>query len=498
MGLKTKRKQSPRLKSVPLELSKSGKIIKSIAKLLPHTFTSIMSSSSTARSTLSLRKRQPAKLANLAAKCSSAKRIAKPSSKLRPLMSSSIGRLTRSRKRQQAFDSLPAVKLAYPRRPKAAPTGKTARHLSIIANESSNSLPLDQRFPTTTGIRHNLSTATSDETSVIMNEINSISSNDWDVLDDIVHDSFGGMEAVDLSLEFTIGAHLEYEDLSNCLRRARISTRTITPTAKPSQEAPLLHTPHYEQQINEELEDDNIQLREVCELSEKESEHNREASSLTKHDALEAKVSLVSPEKQRINMEQDKSKTDMELDDVSKQLQQANKLLEEYHELRNQEREDKQETSSLKRQCDELEAQLSSVTEQLQQAKKLLEKHEQETSYLKKQCNELKAKISSVIMDPKTRKRENKSLSKTVAEDEISCLRSAQEKAGGYRQDMSNAKSAFEFISTECEHTRNTLSVEKQVQDLRELVNEKNMKLMECRERCKNRHQPWRQQPHQF
>ena len=333
----------------------------------------------------------------------------------------------------------------------------------------------------------NLSTTTSDEISVIMNEINSISSNDWDVLDDIVHDSFGGMEAVDLSLEFTIGAHLECEDLNNCLRRARISTRTVTPhdkrTPNQSQEAPLLHTPH-EQQINEELDDANIRLREACNLSEKEIEHNREASSLKKHYELEAKLSLVSPDKHL-----DKSNTDMDLDDVSEQLQQANKLLEEYHELLNQESEDKQSTSSLKRQCDELEAKLSSVTEQLQQAKKLVEEHEQETSSLKKQCDEIKAKLSSIILDPKTCKRGNKSLSKTA---EISFLRAAQVKADGYRHDMSNAKSVYEFISTECDLTRNTLSkVDKQVQDLRELVNEKTMKLKECRERCKNRHQPW-------
>ena len=346
----------------------------------------------------------------------------------------------------------------------------------------------------------NLSTTTSEEISAIMNEINSISSNDWDVLDDIVHDSFGGMEFVDLSLEFTIGAHLECEDLNNCLRRARISTRTVTPhdkrTPNQSQEAPLLHTPH-EQQINEELDDANVRLREACKLSEKEREHNRESSSLKKHYELEAKLSLVSPDKHL-----HKSKTDMELDDVSELLQQANMLLEEYHELRNQESEDKHSTSSIKRQCDELEAKLSSVTEQLQQANKLVEELEQKTSSLKKQCDELKAKLSSVILDPKTCKRENKSLSKTaVAEVETSFLRAAQEKADGYngvRHDMSNAKS-YEFISTECDLTRNTLSkVDKQVQDLRELVNEKKMKLKECQERCKNRHEPCQFQLRRF
>jgi archaellum component FlaC len=263
-----------------------------------------------------------------------------------------------------------------------------------------------------------------------------------------------------------------------------------------SQEAPLLHTPH-EQQLNEELDDANVRLREACKLSEKEREHNRESSSLKKHYELEAKLSLVSPDKHL-----HKSKTDMELDDVSEQLQQANMLLEEYHELRNQESEDKQSTSSIKRQCDELEAKLSSVTEQLQQAKKLVEEHEQKTSSLKKQCDELKAKLSSVILDPKICKRENKSLSKTaVAEVETSFLRAAQEKADGYngvRHDMSNAKS-YEFISTECDLTRNTLSkVDKQVQDLRELVNEKKMKLKECQERCKNRHEPCQFQLRRF
>ena len=136
------------------------------------------------------------------------------------------------------------------------------------------------------------------------------------------------------------------------------------------------------------------------------------------------------------------------------------------------------------------EKQLDDVSEQLQQAKKLVEEHEQKTYSLKKQCDEVKAKLSSVILDPKTCKRENKSSSNTAfAEDEISFLRAAQEKAdgyNGYRHDMSNAKS-YEFISTECDLAK----VDKQVQDLRELVNEKKMKLKECRERCKNRHQPW-------
>ena len=327
-----------------------------------------------------------------------------------------------------------------------------------------------------------------------------------------------------------------------------------------------------EHQIKEELDDANLQLREARkllreyreELSENESEHNRETSSLKKQrDELESMLSLVSSDKQRINMELEESnqqlqntktllqqyqdelsnqnrrvqeietKFNMELDVINGQLQQANKLLDEYQdELRHKESEHERESSSLKRQCDELDAKLSSVAEQLQQANKILEEyrdklrnqeseHEQEASSLQKTCDELKANLSSVTSELKTCKKENKFSLKTAAaaenavsqqlsvmlsnntelmkeneslriylqslelqlEDEKSLLRATQEAADGKRQDVINAKAAFECMSTECDITKKTLSkVEEQAHILRELVNEKEKELKECRE----------------
>jgi hypothetical protein len=236
------------------------------------------SSSSTSRSSRSRPKRQPAKLANLLAKCSATERNAKPSSKLHTLMSSSKGRLARSlHKRQQVkreqsgsngdakkfkgyditLDSLPAVKLT-----ESPSKGKTTRHLSIITNKSNNSSPSLSRsydkcgrdwnsLPTTTGIHQNPSTAITDETldtsTSIIDSINSITSHDWDILDDIVQDSFGGMDAIDLSLEITFGANLECQELNSSPERTWTSTRTVTPhnetTPKMRENAPLLHTP---------------------------------------------------------------------------------------------------------------------------------------------------------------------------------------------------------------------------------------------------------------
>jgi chromosome segregation ATPase len=267
------------------------------------------------------------------------------------------------------------------------------------------------------------------------------------------------------------------------------------------------------QRINNELEESNQQLQNTKTLVQQYQDE------------------LSNQENRRV--QEIETKFNMELDVINGQLQQANKLLDEYQdELRHKEIEHERETSSLRWQFDELDVKLSSVAEQLQQANKILEEyrdklrnqeseHEQETSSLQKKCDELNANLSSVTSEMKTCKKEHKSSLKTAAaaenavsqqlsvmrsnntelmkeneslrvylqslelqlEDEKSLLRATQEAADGKRQDVLNAKAAFECISTECDITKKTLSkVEKQAHVLRDLVNEKERELKECRE----------------
>jgi len=267
------------------------------------------------------------------------------------------------------------------------------------------------------------------------------------------------------------------------------------------------------QRINMELEESNQQLQNTKTLVQQYQDE------------------LSNQENRRV--QEIETKFNMELDVINGQLQQANKLLDEYQdELRHKEIEHERETSSHRWQFDELDAKLSSVAEQLQQANKMLEEyrdklrnqeseHEQETSSLQKKCDELNANLSSVTSELKTCKKEHKSSLKTAAaaenavsqqlsvmrsnntelmkeneslrvylqslelqlEDEKSLLRATQEAADGKRQDALNAKAAFECLSTECDITKKTLSkVEEQAHVLRDLVNEKEKELKECRE----------------
>jgi chromosome segregation ATPase len=159
----------------------------------------------------------------------------------------------------------------------------------------------------------------------------------------------------------------------------------------------------------------------------------------------------------------------MELNVANKQLQQANKLLEEYqNELCNQEDEHSEEIIFLKKQRDELEA-------------KLLE--------IKTADNTLSQQLSVMRSNNTDLMKENESLRLTLQsfelqlEDEKSLLRATREAADGYRLDVTNAKAAFEIITTEKDMIKNTLTkVEKQTQDLQLVINEKDKFLKDSRE----------------
>ncbi|KAL3806534.1 hypothetical protein ACHAXA_001753, partial [Cyclostephanos tholiformis] len=258
---------------------------------------------------------------------------------------------------------------------------------------------------------------------------------------------------------------------------------------------------HHEQEIKKELDNANIQLKEAqkllreyrVEFSEKEIERNHEISSLKQQQhQIKTKLDIANEELQNTHKllqqyQDESSKHEIELNDVNGHLQQANKLLEEYQdELRNQETEHKQETSSLKKQCDELETRLSSVTSDLENCKK-------ENKFLSTTAataaNAVSQQLSVMTSNNTDLMKENESLRISLQsfelqlENEKSLLRATREEADGYRQDVSNAKAAFECMSTECDLTKNTLSkVGKEAHVLRELVNERERELKECRD----------------
>ena len=69
-------------------------------------------------------------------------------------------------------------------------------------------------------------------------------------------------------------------------------------------------------------------------------------------------------------------------------------------------------------------------------------------------------------------------------DNEKSLLRASREDADSYRQDVANAKSAFECLTTESAMTKDTLAnVEKEAHDLRKEVNQKEKKLKDCQEK---------------
>ena len=163
----------------------------------------------------------------------------------------------------------------------------------------------------------------------------------------------------------------------------------------------------------------------------------------------------------------------MELNVANKELQQANKLLEEYqNELCNQEGEHSEEIIFLKQQRDELEAKLSTVISETKTAE----------STLSQQLSVMRSNNTDLM-------KENESLRLTLQsfelqlEDEKSLLRATRAAADGYRLDVTNAKAAFEIITTEKDMIKNTLTkVEKQAHDLQQLVNEKEKVLKDSRE----------------
>jgi len=173
---------------------------------------------------------------------------------------------------------------------------------------------------------------------------------------------------------------------------------------------------------------------------------------------------------------------DMERDDANKQLQKAHGFLQEFRdELSKQESEHIQETTSLKKQCKELEAKLSAVTSDLQTCKKENQSLSKTVATAENESwNEVSHQLSVIRSNNGELILENEKLRVDLQsfelqlEDEKALLRATREEANGYRQDVSNAKAAFECLTTECDLTKASLSkLEEEAQGLRGEVTQK-------------------------
>mmetsp|Transcript_35074 Transcript_35074/g.73994 ORF Transcript_35074/g.73994 Transcript_35074/m.73994 type:complete len:1706 (-) Transcript_35074:109-5226(-) len=167
---------------------------------------------------------------------------------------------------------------------------------------------------------------------------------------------------------------------------------------------------------------------------------------------------------------------EMERDDANKQLQKAHDFLQELRdELSKQEDEHLEETTSLKRQCEELEARLSAVALELPTG-------EMESQNLSKtEENEVYQQLSVIRSNNAELIQENEKLRVDIQsfelqlENEKALLRATREEANGYRQDVSLGKAAFECLTTEASLTK--IQLEKEGKGLREMVAQKEKEL---------------------
>jgi len=177
----------------------------------------------------------------------------------------------------------------------------------------------------------------------------------------------------------------------------------------------------------------------------------------------------------------------MERDDANEQLQKAQNFLQEFRdELSKQESEHAQETTSLTNQCNELEAKLSSVTSDL----KAYQNENQSLSRaaaaaengVSQQMSVIRGNNSDLIKENETLRVSLQSFELQL-QDEKALLRSTREEADGYRHNVSNAKAAFECLTTECDLTKVSLTkLEKKAKGLRESETQKAKELKECQE----------------
>jgi chromosome segregation ATPase len=254
-------------------------------------------------------------------------------------------------------------------------------------------------------------------------------------------------------------------------RNTSITPREFGPRAEVDFDSPSMFSDYrQENQIEMELDVVNKQYDELNTLlSNVTLENGRLKAKLAEsNEQLQNANKLLKWYQENFNEQENgqirdiETRFNMELNVANKELQQANKLLEEYqNELCNQEGEHSEEIIFLKQQRDELEAKLSTVISETKTAE----------STLSQQLSVMRSNNTDLM-------KENESLRLTLQsfelqlEDEKSLLRATREAADGYRLDVTNAKAAFEIITTEKDMIKNTLTkVEKQAHDLQQLVN---------------------------
>jgi len=177
-----------------------------------------------------------------------------------------------------------------------------------------------------------------------------------------------------------------------------------------------------------------------------------------------------------------------ERDNAKKQLEQAHMMLREFQdELSKQDVRRNKEIESFKMQCEELEAKLMAVTSDLETCQEEKRALSEAASAAE---NEVSQQISTIRTNNADLMSENETLRVSLQsfelqlENERSLLKATREEADGYRRDISSAKAAFECLTTESAISKASLAnVEKETQDLREVVNEKEKQLKNCQEK---------------
>ncbi|KAL7539525.1 hypothetical protein ACHAXR_009909 [Thalassiosira sp. AJA248-18] len=178
---------------------------------------------------------------------------------------------------------------------------------------------------------------------------------------------------------------------------------------------------------------------------------------------------------------------EIEREDANKKIEKAHSVLQEFKdELSKQESEHLQETASLKSQCEELEAKLSAVTSDLTTCEKknqdLSKTAASSENAVSQQLSVTRSNNADLIQENQTIRVDLQGCEFQL-ENERALLRATREEADGYRQDVSNAKAAFECLTTECDLTKASLSkLEKEAQGLREVVTKKEKELKESQE----------------
>jgi len=171
-----------------------------------------------------------------------------------------------------------------------------------------------------------------------------------------------------------------------------------------------------------------------------------------------------------------------ERDHAKKQLEQAHMMLKEFQdELSKQDVGRNEENESFKMQCEELEAKLTVITSDLETCQ---EENRALSDAASAAENEVSQQLSTIRTNNADLMSENETLRVSLQsfelqlQNERSLLKATREEADGYRRDISSAKAAFECLTTESAISKASLAnVEKETQDLREVVNEKEKQL---------------------